>query len=102
MENNRVHLEIILSCKNFSIIVILIPVDGNWAAWANWTDCSKTCLGGMKNRTRTCSDPPPDNDGANCTNSTDPTVTGNGLVETELIPCNSFPCDSDTCNFNFH
>ena len=91
-----------MSCKNFSNIVILMPVDGNWAAWGNWTDCSKTCLGGMKNRTRTCSDPPPDNDGANCTNSTDPTVTGNGLVETELIPCNSFPCDSDTCNFNFH
>ena len=52
----------------------------------------------MKNRTRTCSDPAPGPGGANCTNSTEPTVTGNGLVETDLQPCNSFPCDSDTCN----
>ena len=76
-------------------------VHGNWAEWGNWTDCSKTCFGGMKNRTRSCTDPSPGVGGDNCTDSTAPTVTGNGVLETEIEACNSFPCDSDTCNLCF-
>ena len=44
-----------------------ITVNGNWGAWSNWTNCTKSCGGGIQNRTRRCDDPKPRYGGAICT-----------------------------------
>ena len=51
----------------FSVhISIPISVNGNWNNWSEWSSCSKTCGGGTKTRTRTCTKPAPAHDGAYC------------------------------------
>ncbi|XP_069140374.1 uncharacterized protein [Argopecten irradians] len=48
------------------------PIDGNWASWGSFGDCSLTCMDfgssqtGVMSRTRDCSDPAPQYDGAQC------------------------------------
>lgn len=42
------------------------PVHGNWAAWSQWSNCSKTCSHGTKSRKRTCSNPYPQFKGRHC------------------------------------
>ena len=75
-------------------------VNGNWGAWGNYSECSSTCIGGMQNRNRTCSDPSPQYGGLNCTASNRTTVTGDSMMETETITCNDIPCENDTCMKN--
>ncbi|KAM4677962.1 LOW QUALITY PROTEIN: SCO-spondin-like [Discoglossus pictus] len=41
-------------------------VDGDWSEWTPWSDCSVTCGGGIQNRYRFCSDPPPSGSGLPC------------------------------------
>ena len=41
------------------------PVHGNWSEWTPYTVCSKTC-GGIKTRSRTCTNPAPAFDGIPC------------------------------------
>ena len=77
-----------------------LQVNGNWGAWGNWSECSSTCIGGMQNRNRTCSDPSPQYGGLNCTASNSTTVTGDSMMETETITCNDIPCESDICKKN--
>ena len=50
----------------------------------------------MQERTRTCSNPPPAYGGLNCTTSNDTTVTGDGMIETEVITCNNDTCSPAT------
>lgn len=42
------------------------PIHGNWTAWSQWSDCSKTCANGTRTRNRTCSNPLPQFGGRNC------------------------------------
>ncbi|XP_033759819.1 coadhesin-like [Pecten maximus] len=42
------------------------PIDGNWSSWQNWNDCSTTCGGGIRNRTRNCDNPTPQHNGLDC------------------------------------
>lgn len=42
------------------------PIDGNWAAWSDWTTCSSTCAGGRRFRYRNCTNPAPSNGGISC------------------------------------
>ena len=42
-----------------------IPVDGGWSVFGDWSECSTTCGGGTRTRTRSCTNPAPD-DGADC------------------------------------
>ena len=44
----------------------MVGVDGMWAAWDDWSTCSKTCEGGKKERSRTCTDPKPKPPGKYC------------------------------------
>jgi choriolysin H len=41
-------------------------VDGNWSDWSSWGNCSQSCGGGTRRQMRTCSNPAPQGNGANC------------------------------------
>ncbi|KAK3106961.1 hypothetical protein FSP39_003994 [Pinctada imbricata] len=71
--------------------LLLLSVDGQWTAWSIWTQystCSLTCGGGyqMRDRSRDCTDPPPQNGGLPC--------LGNDY-ETETQECQTQPCPID-------
>ncbi|XP_035664469.1 SCO-spondin-like [Branchiostoma floridae] len=57
------------------------PVDGNWSPWSLWTTCDVTCGGGTRFRYRSCSNPPPKNNGQYCEGSSG-----------EMEYCNETPC----------
>ena len=65
-------------------LCILTAIDGNWGAWSTWSDCTATCGGGTRTKTRECNDPPPEFDGADC----------QGLSNKEL-ECNTHKCPID-------
>lgn len=44
----------------------LCPADGNWNSWTPWGQCSVTCGSGTVQRSRTCSNPPPNYCGQTC------------------------------------
>ena len=57
-------------------------VNGNWAAWGDWTPCSATCgADGTRSKNRTCTDPAPQHGGDQCNS------TLSGDLETES--CNT-------------
>ena len=35
------------------------PVQGSWNEWADWSDCSAKCNGGIQTRRRSCDQEPP-------------------------------------------
>ncbi|KAL9959837.1 hypothetical protein ACROYT_G033195 [Oculina patagonica] len=61
------------------------PVDGNWTNWSQWTACSVTCGDGIRSRSRSCTNPPPSNNGASC--------VGDG---SEVGACNLGACPAVT------
>ena len=60
---------------------------GGYTDWSEWSACSKTCDGGIKKRTRSCTNPSPTNGGKNCVDQ------GLGAAE-ESVACNADPCPS--------
>ncbi|XP_053381262.1 hemicentin-1-like isoform X2 [Mercenaria mercenaria] len=60
------------------------PVHGGWSEWGEFGECSVSCNGGLKKRFRTCSNPPPGNNGRPCRGQTDDTLA-----------CNQEPCPVD-------
>lgn len=42
------------------------PVNGGWSDFSSWSKCTKTCGGGVQERSRTCTNPPPANGGKGC------------------------------------
>uniref|UniRef100_A0A3P8V8E3 SCO-spondin n=1 Tax=Cynoglossus semilaevis TaxID=244447 RepID=A0A3P8V8E3_CYNSE len=61
-------------------------VDGAWTPWSVWSDCSVTCGPGAQVRTRACINPPPRNNGSDCSGP-----------ERETRECRSSPCLDDLC-----
>ena len=60
---------------------------GGYTNWSEWSVCRKTCDGGVKKRTRSCSNPSPSNGGQPCVDQ------GLGPAE-ETAACNENPCPS--------
>lgn len=61
--------------------LFLTTVDGQWGPWRGWSDCSQTCGGGTRNRTRLCNNPRPEFGGLDCAGD-----------ETEIEECSSQGC----------
>lgn len=59
----------------------MVPGDGGWGEWSSWTDCTKSCGGGVQTRRRQCDSPVPEGEGSYC----------EGLG-TEVIGCNTNHC----------
>ena len=64
-----------------TICAALFPVDGGWSPWSPWTECSASCDGGTRERTRECNNPSPKNGGKDCEGD-----------KTETESCNEQPC----------
>ncbi|XP_072038328.1 uncharacterized protein [Amphiura filiformis] len=60
------------------------PVDGNWASWGEWGQCSVSCGEGMTFRDRTCTDPAPEGNGEMC-----------GGFGTDVRHCYDSPCAAE-------
>ncbi|CAG2195919.1 HMCN [Mytilus edulis] len=65
-------------------------VVGEWSPWMTWTDCSKPCNGGLKERSRNCTSQPPFNGGLYC-NGTD----------TDVKLCNTLSCSGIETRLEF-
>lgn len=52
--------------SNHQFPVIECVVDGRWTRWGDWEQCSLTCGGGVQVSRRSCTDPAPAFEGANC------------------------------------
>ena len=58
--------------------------NGGWTKWGAYTACTKTCGGGTKSRSRSCTNPRPFGGGRECSGTNKQTVS-----------CNSYACTSD-------
>jgi len=64
-------------------------VDGGWSTWSNkYSDCSRTCGGGVQYRERRCNSPRPKNGGKRCEGE-----------EREYKICNTQACSADSLDF---
>ncbi|KAK1794599.1 hypothetical protein P4O66_001319 [Electrophorus voltai] len=60
-------------------------LDGQWSEWSEWSECDATCGGGLRRRSKSCSNPPPKNNGQVCKGMT---------MQTQS--CNTQPCGTST------
>ena len=60
-----------------------VKKDGGYSKWSEWTECTKTCGGGVKSRERTCTNPVPENGGKDCSKLGEPE---------ETVECNTQAC----------
>ena len=67
----------------FCILTAIEQIEGNYTEWASWSVCSSTCGGGSQARSRTCTNPAPQDGGKNCTEL--------GPVD-QTQDCNLDPC----------
>ena len=42
------------------------PIHGGWSKWSEWSPCDEPCDGGIKQRSRTCTEPAPQYNGEQC------------------------------------
>ena len=68
----------------------LITVNGGWSLWSEYSPCSVTCGSGTKVRMRTCTNPVPENNGAECTG-----------VRVETQSCDMGPCSGKKLVFSY-
>ena len=74
-------------CNDLAVLLnifsfLVEKVDGGWSKWSkDWSKCSKTCGGGVKEKTRTCTKPAPSGGGKPCEGES-----------TKTIACGIKPC----------
>ena len=61
----------------------LIDRNGGWSEWGNWTECSVSCEGGTRMRSRVCDNPTTEGSGADCVGDDTDTEQCN----TQRCPC---------------
>lgn len=49
-----------------NLFLIVVPIDGEFGKWSEYSKCSQSCGGGIQSRTRKCDSPAPENGGADC------------------------------------
>lgn len=59
-------------------------MDGRWSEWTAWSECDARCGGGVSQRSRSCSAPPPKNGGRGCEGMT-----------LQTRSCHRQPCTQD-------
>ena len=59
-----------------------LSVDGGWTDYENWSTCSVKCGGGIRTRSRSCTNPAPSYGGADCGGDSEEKETCN----TDLCP----------------
>ena len=59
--------------------------NGGYTKWSEWSDCSATCGGEIRWHTRSCTNPPPKNEGKTC-------IEQNLGPENETGLCNTEDC----------
>ncbi|KAF3817635.1 hypothetical protein GH733_012922 [Mirounga leonina] len=64
------------------------PVHGQWSAWSKWSECSRTCGGGIKYQERHCNNPKPQYGGKFCPGSS-----------RMYQLCNINPCNENSLDF---
>ena len=67
--------------ENKKLFLTVPIINGGYTEFTNWTDCNVTCGGGIKLRTRNCTNPEPSNGGQKCS----------GPAK-EIRKCNSHLC----------
>ncbi|MEQ2168913.1 hypothetical protein GOODEAATRI_019547, partial [Goodea atripinnis] len=68
-------------------VIASCDLDGGWSHWSYWTECTKSCGGGIQSRRRHCDSPIPGGDGNYC----------EGLG-TEVRACNTNHCPVPPCS----
>nr|XP_040023734.1 SCO-spondin [Gasterosteus aculeatus aculeatus] len=68
-------------------ITVLCDRDAGWGPWTNWTECTKSCGGGVRSRRRECNSPSPEGKGNYC----------EGLG-TAFTACNTDHCPVAPCS----
>ena len=63
--------------------MLVILVNGGYSEWTTWSECSVSCGGGQRTRSRECNKPEPQHGGKNCESL-------GAAKETE--DCNKTPC----------
>ena len=48
------------------VLIVIVPIQGGWSSWVPSSNCSSLCIDGKQNRTRSCTNPAPANDGEHC------------------------------------
>ncbi|XP_055637495.1 A disintegrin and metalloproteinase with thrombospondin motifs 20 isoform X2 [Toxorhynchites rutilus septentrionalis] len=66
----------------------LQPQDGGWGQWSSFSECSRSCGGGVQISTRICDSPPPANGGKYCTG-----------MRMQYRSCNVDECAEGTLDF---
>ncbi|XP_063691509.1 coadhesin-like [Bolinopsis microptera] len=60
------------------------PIDGGWSDFGDWSECDAVCGGGSQEKKRTCTNPAPENGGAECQGD-----------DSENLDCNTQGCPID-------
>ncbi|XP_055304525.1 A disintegrin and metalloproteinase with thrombospondin motifs 7 [Sitodiplosis mosellana] len=67
------------------------PIDGQWGNWTEYSECSRTCGGGVSIASRECDNPRPENGGAFCVGE-----------RIRYKVCKSDPCPENEPSFRAH
>lgn len=85
--NNAAKCKTALGSKKNTKVKVYCPLtcgtcaNGAWSSFGSYTSCTVTCGGGLKYRSRTCTNPSPSGGGSSCSGSS-----------TQSASCNSDPC----------